>query len=242
MIGGRLSLLAVFAHPDDETFRPGGTLALLARHGVEVHVLTATRGQAGSCGDPPLCTREGLPAVRERELRCACTALGVEPPRLLEYQDGQLAEVAPEEISEHILGRVAEVNPQVLLSFGSDGLSGHADHIAVGRAAGQAFARWEDLAALYTMAVPRSLAEQLEMHRIRSVPDEQIALDVDVGPAWEAKRSAMDCHESQRGSTPLMSAPEAQQQQFFGRECFVRAACRLPQRDFMPRLLKEYCR
>jgi LmbE family N-acetylglucosaminyl deacetylase len=182
-----------------------------------------------------------LPAVRESELRCACAALGVEPPQLLEYQDGQLMGVDPEELSEHILGRVAEVNPQVLLSFGSDGLSGHADHIAVGWAAGQAFARWEDLAALYTMAVPRSLAEKLEMHRIRSVPDEQIALDVDVGPAWEAKRSAMDCQESQRGSTPLMSAPETQQQ-FFGREYFVRAACRQPQRDFMPRLLREYCR
>ena len=49
------SLLAVFAHPDDETFRPGGTLALLARQGVRVQVLTATRGESGSCGDPPLC-------------------------------------------------------------------------------------------------------------------------------------------------------------------------------------------
>lgn len=64
-------LLAVFAHPDDETFRPGGTLALLACGGFPVHVLTATRGEAGSCGDPPLCTSEELAAVREKELRCA---------------------------------------------------------------------------------------------------------------------------------------------------------------------------
>ena len=77
MAGGMPSLLAVFAHPDDETFRPGGTLALLARRGVEVHVLTATRGEAGSCGDPPLCSPEELPAVRESELRCACAALGL---------------------------------------------------------------------------------------------------------------------------------------------------------------------
>ena len=56
-------LLAVFAHPDDETFRPGGTLALLARGGVRVQVLTATRGEAGSCGDPPLCTPEELPSA-----------------------------------------------------------------------------------------------------------------------------------------------------------------------------------
>ena len=61
----REQLLAVFAHPDDEVFRCGGTLALLAKHGVRVQVLTATRGQAGSCGNPPLCTPDELPSVRE---------------------------------------------------------------------------------------------------------------------------------------------------------------------------------
>ena len=72
--------LAVFAHPDDETFRAGGTLALLVQAGVQVQVVTATRGEAGSCGDLPLCVPEDLPALRERELRCACQDLGIEPP------------------------------------------------------------------------------------------------------------------------------------------------------------------
>jgi len=85
-------LLAVLAHPDDESFRCGGTLALLARRGVRVQVLTATRGQAGSCGEPPLCRPDELPAVRECELRCACAALGVLPPILLDYEDGHLSE------------------------------------------------------------------------------------------------------------------------------------------------------
>ena len=237
-----LRLLAVFAHPDDETFRPGGTLALLARHGVGVHVLTATRGQAGSCGDPPLCTQEELPAVRERELRCACAALDVEPPRLLDYQDGHLSEVSPEKITEHILAAVTETHPQVLLTFGRDGLSGHADHIAIGQAAAQAYARCDDIAAIYTLAVPRSLAEQLEMLQVHSIPDERISLAVDVASAWEAKQAAMACHMTQRSSTPLMGAPEARQRLFFGREFYVRAACRLLDRDFLPQMLKEYGR
>ena len=79
MTGDTPVLLAVFAHPDDETFRPGGTLALLARRGVKVHVLTLTHGEAGSCGRPPLCMPDELPAC-ERELRCACAALGIQPP------------------------------------------------------------------------------------------------------------------------------------------------------------------
>ncbi len=54
------AFLAIFAHPDDEAFRPGGTLARLADRGVRVHLPTATRGEAGSCGDPPRCRPAGL--------------------------------------------------------------------------------------------------------------------------------------------------------------------------------------
>lgn len=77
--------LAIFAHPDDESFRPGGTLALITHHGVRVELLTFTRGGAGSCGDQPLCTPHELPDVRERELRCACAAFNIQTPRLLDY-------------------------------------------------------------------------------------------------------------------------------------------------------------
>lgn len=241
MAGDTPALLAVFAHPDDETFRPGGTLALLARRGVCVHVLTATRGQAGSRSDPPLCTLEELPVVRERELYCACAALGLEPPQLLEYEDGKLAEADPEKITAQILAAVSEIRPQVLITFGPDGLSGHPDHVAIGQCAAEAYARSDGIAALYALAVPRSLAEQLEMRQVHPVPDEQIALRVDVFPVWEAKRAAMTCHATQRTSTPIMSIPKARQRLFFGREYFVRAACRHPELDFMPVILKEHC-
>lgn len=80
------SLLAIFAHPGDEAYHPGGVLTLLARQGVRVEVLTAASGEAGSCGDPPLCTAEELSTIREHELRCACAALGIQPPRLLDSQ------------------------------------------------------------------------------------------------------------------------------------------------------------
>jgi LmbE family N-acetylglucosaminyl deacetylase len=236
------SLLAVFAHPDDETFRSGGTLALLARRGAWVQVLTATRGQAGSCGEPSLCRRDELPAVRERELRCACAALGIEPPRLLDYQDGHLGEADPEIIVNQILGIVREARPQVMLSFGPDGLSGHPDHIAIGQYAAEAFRRADEVATLYTVAVPQSLAEALGMKRVRAMPDEAIALAVDVSEAWEAKRAAMRCHVTQQSSTPMMSAPEDKQRPFFGSEYFVRAASRPAAEDCMAEVLKDYLR
>ncbi|MEW6716743.1 MAG: PIG-L deacetylase family protein [Chloroflexota bacterium] len=231
------TLLAVFAHPDDETFRPGGTLALLARCGVRVEVLTFTHGEAGSCGDPPLCAPEELSAVRERELRAACAALGLEPPRLLDYADGRLAEADPEMIITDILAAVEVVRPQVMLSFGPDGISGHLDHIVIGEFTAQAFCRAKSVAALYTMAVPRSLAEQLEMQQVRPVPDEAITLAVEVSKTWEIKLAAMRCHATQWSSSPMASAPEERRRLFFGQEYFVRASSRDTHADFLPAVL-----
>jgi LmbE family N-acetylglucosaminyl deacetylase len=234
------SLLAVFAHPDDETFRPGGTLALLARGGVRVQVLTATRGEAGALGDPPLCTPEELPARRERELRCACRALGLAPPLLLEYTDGHLASADAEVLIAQILAAIRASDAQVLLSFGPDGLSGHPDHIAIGRCAAEAYRRAGSVAALYTVAVPVSLAQALGMQQVRAVPDAEIALALDVSDAWEAKRNAIHCHATQLGASPMMQAPVERQRRFFGTEHFVRAAARSSAGDFLPAALKGY--
>jgi len=229
------SVLAVFAHPDDETFRPGGTLALLAQRGVRVQTLTATRGGGGSCGDPPLCTPEELPIVREGELCCACTALGIEPPILLDYQDGCLAEADPKTIVAVILSVVADVRPQVMLTFGPDGLSGHPDHIAIGQFAAEAYRLSGDVSALYTLAVPQSLADTLGMFQILALPDETITLAVDVSETWEAKMKAVQCHATQLSSSRITRATLECQRLFLGTEYFVRAAERAEQ-DFFSEL------
>ena len=214
---------------------------MLSRRGVSVHVLTATRGGADSCGKPLLCTQEELPAVRERELRCACAALGLERPRLLDYTDGRLAEVDPKQATAHILTAVRAIRPQALLTFGPDGLSGHLDHIAIGQWAAEAYACSLGIAALYTLAVPCSLAEQLDMRHVHPVPDEQISLGVDIASVWDIKQAAMACHATQLAATPILSAPEAHRRLFFGREYFVRVACRHSDSDFLPTILKDHC-
>jgi len=232
-------LLAVFAHPDDESYRSGGTLALLTRCGVCVQLLIATRGEAGSRGDPPLCTAEELPAVRERELRCACSMLGIEPPRLLDYHDGRLKESNPEHLTEKILAVIRQVRPQVVLTFGPDGLSGHHDHVVIGQCAAEAYRRAEDLAALYAVAVPRSVTDRLDMQRVQPVPDEAITLSVDVSPVWEVKLAAIRCHATQLGSSPVMRAPVEQQHVFLGTEHFVRLAARRPDEEVIQSLVHQ---
>ncbi|MGB9300696.1 MAG: PIG-L family deacetylase, partial [Anaerolineae bacterium] len=80
-----LTLMAFFAHPDDEAFGTGGTLAKYAAEGCDVYLVTATRGEAGEIVVPDLTTPAALPFVRERELRCACEIYGIHPPRFLDY-------------------------------------------------------------------------------------------------------------------------------------------------------------
>ena len=230
-------LLAIFAHPDDESFRCGGMLALLARRGVHVHVLTATRGEAGSCGDPPLCRAGELPAVREQELRCACAVLGIEPPRLLDYHDGTLARLDEETAVSQLMAVIQELRPQVLLTWPSDGLSGHPDHVAVSRWTMLAFERAGALGpdvpdALYHLAVPRSLARALGLSHLHAVPDDKVSLTVDASPVWEQKLAAIRCHRTQASGSPILAAPEEKQRLFLGREHFWRAEARA-KRDFL---------
>src|SRR6185503_3075048 len=102
-----LRLACVFAHPDDETLGIGGTIARCVSEGVEVHVVTATRGQAGRYRDNSAHPGpEALGRIREAELRAAATVLGVHDVQLLDYQDGALDRADPVEavrlIAEHL--------------------------------------------------------------------------------------------------------------------------------------------
>jgi len=219
-------LLAVFAHPDDESFRCGGTLALLAQVGIQVHLLTATRGEAGSCGEPPLCRAEELGGVREQELRCACAALGIEPPNFLDYFDGRLVEANEKKAVDRIIAEIYRLRPQVLLTWPSNGLSGHPDHVAV--------SHWTKLAyegvakgpkaptALYHLAIPYSVANKLDLSQLHSIPDEEVSLTVDVSKVWEQKLTALYCHRTQVGNSPILAAQEEKQRLFLGKEYFTR--------------------
>lgn len=144
-------LLAVVAHPDDETFGCGGLLAKCAAEEVRVVLICATRGEAGKISDPSLATPENLAQVREGELRAACDILGVQELHILRYRDSGM-EGAPEnghpealcradndEVVREIVGIIRRNRPQVMLTFDPNGGYGHPDHIAIHDAAREAF-------------------------------------------------------------------------------------------------------
>jgi LmbE family N-acetylglucosaminyl deacetylase len=128
----QLRLMCVLAHPDDETLAFGGTLARYVAEGVETHVVTATRGEYGwfgDAGDNP--GPKELGRLRESELRAATDMLGVTSLTLLDYIDGEVDAAPPHEIIGRIAAEIRRVEPQVVLTFGHDGIYGHPDHIAI---------------------------------------------------------------------------------------------------------------
>lgn len=126
--------IGVFAHPDDEVFCAGGTFRKWSGQGTGLTVVSATRGEAGQIRDADVATRRNLGAVRERELRASCEALGVEHVRVLDHADGHVSEIDPARLTEELATTIAETDPDTVVTFGEDGAYGHPDHIAIGEA------------------------------------------------------------------------------------------------------------
>jgi N-acetylglucosamine malate deacetylase 2 len=135
-------IIAVFAHPDDETFICGGSLAALAAQGDQVTLICATKGEMGRrVGVPPVATRETLPRLREDELRNACNALHISDLRFLGYRDKSL-EIAPiGQLIDILEQTFREEQPRAVITF-HERFGGHPDHCTIGLAATRAFERY----------------------------------------------------------------------------------------------------
>lgn len=132
----KLTLMAVLAHPDDESLGFGGTLATYAAQGVEVVLVTATRGDAGRYrgkrpGEDGHPGQAALAAMRERELKAAAATLGIRHVAVLDYKDQHLSQADARQAAADIARHIRTHRPQVVVTFGMDGAYGHPDHIAV---------------------------------------------------------------------------------------------------------------
>ena len=144
-------LLAVLAHPDDESFGPGGTLAFYAQEGVEVHLICATRGDVGEIPPEMQLNAEETARMREDELRCAAAELGLTAVHLLGYRDSgmpgssdnshpdALAATPVAEVAEKVADLMRQIRPQVVITHDPIGGYRHPDHIAIHKATVDAF-------------------------------------------------------------------------------------------------------
>lgn len=127
-------LLCVFAHPDDEVFCAGGSIAKYSAEGYTVKVVSATKGDAGQIRDAKIATRRTLGNVRAKELQQSCHHLGAHEAVCLDYGDGTLKSLDIQVLVADVVRIIREFQPEVVITFGPDGAYGHPDHIVIGEA------------------------------------------------------------------------------------------------------------
>lgn len=198
-------VIAILAHPDDESFGMGGTLALWSRQGMEVHVITATRGEAG--GDP------GIDKQREQEAKNAADALDLHNHHFLDYHDGKLSNDQYHDIAaditttvDSIVGDRNDLEVDVL-TFDRFGISGHLDHIAISMITTYYYRRV--LSRMDSVSKSRLLYLVLS-NKMRPAPKDEyfvygpggvdpdsIDIEVNVSEVIDMKRAAIKAHASQ---------------------------------------------
>jgi LmbE family N-acetylglucosaminyl deacetylase len=252
-------LVAFFAHPDDETFTSAGVMAAAVERGIPVTAITATRGEAGGSGIPGLDDAEKLGTVRDQELRDAMRQLGVTDVCWLGYRDSGLEDetaaahplaftrIPVAEVAVRLASQLRELRPDVLLTFGPEGLYGHPDHLHAHEVALQAVQLAADphfddprgagpwqTPYLYFTAFPREeMQAMLERGRFDwlspearariGTPAADITHTVDIAPWTDRKRAAIASHETQTGpGGPLSDIPPDAMETRWRREHFVR--------------------
>lgn len=191
------SVLAVVAHPDDESFGLGAVLGELARRGAAVRLLCLTHGEASTLG--PAC--EDLGATRASELAEAGRELGLAGVELLDEPDGHLAEVPLDRLTGAVRRSIERVGPELLLVFDEGGVTGHPDHARATEAAVAASGALPVLAWSIDAGVARRLNDELATAFVgRSGAELDIEAVVDRGQ----QARAITCHKSQAIDNPVL--------------------------------------
>jgi len=204
-LGSGKTLMAVFAHPDDEsTVAP--VLAKYVREGANVHLIITTDGRLGVNDFSGLEAGDGLVAIRKKEMECAAEALGVKLIHLNyhdqlkagEGYDGHMPHA--QALIKEIHQLVSDIKPDVLLTFGPDGASNHLDHRLIGATTTAVYLsqKWKNPSALYFVSTPSSLLDTEESKILRGVDDSYLTTQVTyTDEDFEKAVNSMLCHKSQ---------------------------------------------
>ncbi len=201
-----IRLLGVWAHPDDEAYLSAGLMARVIQSGGEVTVLTATLGELGFPDDDTRSLADKA-AQRDAEMRSAMAEIGVRDVRFMRWADGAVADVPIHLATRRIAAVIHDVQPDLIVTFGPDGITGHPDHVAISRAATAAWRSTGIGSLLYATSTTTWLADWRDLHQQLGVfmgeepagtdPDD-LALHVELSTAeLTRKRQVLARHASQ---------------------------------------------
>lgn len=197
------AIFAIFAHPDDESFGPGGTIALLAKTH-DVYSICATRGEAGQDHSN---TNDSLPSKREEELRRASLHLGVKDVFFLDFVDGELKNNNYHAVAEKIMQLADIYRPELFLTYEHGGISGHLDHIAISMITSYVFHKKEYVKEIYYFCLDeeqRGTGQTYFVYFPPGYPNSRISKRVNIMPVLEQKIAAIKEHKSQIKDVEVM--------------------------------------
>ncbi len=220
------SILLVFAHPDDESSAAAGTTAKYTQRGVPVDLICATRGEKGTRLDVPPDVETAT--AREAELHLAAGVTGIRDIYLLGYTDGDLEKADTGEVTSRVMKIMRKVQPEVVITFGPDGISGHPDHKAIGTATTIAFEMLAESAGgpqkLYYVTIPESALAEVGNEAIEGVitrPDDEVTTIIDISGHLDTKLRALAAHSSQQDARWLAEMfRQAGESSWTGKEFF----------------------
>ncbi len=195
------TVLGVFAHPDDEAFFTGGTIATLAQDH-DVYTICITNGDAGENSlDKSDSEQLSLEEIRKAELLEAAKILGIKKTFFLGYKDGTLSNNLYHEIAGKIKNLVDDLKPEILITFEPRGVTGHIDHVATSMITSYVFERAKSVKELWYFCYTEEQRKKVKEYFIYWPPgygESEISKKIDIESIWETKVRAMHAHASQR--------------------------------------------
>lgn len=206
------TILAVFAHPDDE-IGISGLLFRAKAMGMNIHLICATRGEAARVKHPEFVTKENQADIRSRELEKSCEALGISSLNFLDLPDGGAENWYCNDPKEKLLKLFCEIKPDIVITFDTNGSNGHKDHKEISRLATSVFNLYKssnDQKLYYVtlfpetfikrrlclLPIPRSFKEQLKNKF--TISDDKVTVIIKLNKSELNKKiSLLDCHKSQ---------------------------------------------
>ena len=188
-------LVCVFAHPDDESFGPSGTIAKFADRG-EVYIICVTNGNDKTNG-----RIKNLSQKRKKELKKAATILGVKKVFFLGYEDGELRNDLYHEVAAKIEKILLKIKPDTLMTFELRGISGHIDHVFCSMVTSYLFQKLPFVRKLLYAVTTKDVSDNMKNYFIY-FPDgyekSEVDLVVDVSKYWSQKIQSVKAHKSQK--------------------------------------------
>ena len=200
------NLVCIFAHPDDEAFGPGGTIAKLSKK-YNIYILCATKGEAGLQNQKSKVKNQNysskiksLGTIRAQELRKSAKILGVKKVYFLGFVDGTLSNNLYHKLASKISQKLKKLKPEILITYEPLGVSGHIDHITVAMVTMFVAKKLNFVKEVWQVCRPESLVRGRPDYFVYFPPGykkSQIDKIVDTKDVWDKKIEAMKCHKSQ---------------------------------------------